>query len=115
MQGRVTTWIWRWQMRSRIRSLAQLERVFALSDDERAAVGRHAGGLPVGISDLATGFNPGSAHTCAIAGGELYCWGYNSHGQLGDGLMLKELPGGEMELCLVGFGSNLDAEDGVPT
>ncbi|TCP43315.1 L-lysine 2,3-aminomutase [Rhodovulum marinum] len=41
---------WRWQMRARIRSLAELERVFALSADERAAVARHTGGLPVGIT-----------------------------------------------------------------
>ncbi len=41
---------WRWQARNRIRTLAQLERIFALSPDERAAVGRLAGGLPVGIT-----------------------------------------------------------------
>lgn len=41
---------WRWQARNRIRSLAQLERIFALSPDERAAVSRLAGGLPVGIT-----------------------------------------------------------------
>jgi lysine 2,3-aminomutase len=41
---------WRWQMRARIRTLAELERVFALSADERAAVARHHGGLPVGIT-----------------------------------------------------------------
>jgi lysine 2,3-aminomutase len=41
---------WRWQLRSRVRTLAQLERIFALSDDERAAVGRRSGALPVGIT-----------------------------------------------------------------
>jgi lysine 2,3-aminomutase len=41
---------WRWQMRSRIRSLDDLERIFALSPDERAAVARHTGPLPVGIT-----------------------------------------------------------------
>ncbi|MEZ5670669.1 MAG: KamA family radical SAM protein [Alphaproteobacteria bacterium] len=41
---------WRWQLRHRIRSLAQLERVFALSADERAAVAAHKGSLPVGIT-----------------------------------------------------------------
>lgn len=41
---------WRWQMRARIRSLAQLERVFVLGRDEREAVARHQGGLPVGIT-----------------------------------------------------------------
>jgi lysine 2,3-aminomutase len=41
---------WRWQLRSRIRNLAELERTFALSADERAAVLRHTGALPVGIT-----------------------------------------------------------------
>ena len=41
---------WRWQARSRIRSLAELERVFVLSDDERDAVTRHQGSLPLGIT-----------------------------------------------------------------
>jgi lysine 2,3-aminomutase len=41
---------WRWQVRHRIRSLAELERVFRLSEDERDAVGRHNGSLPVGIT-----------------------------------------------------------------
>jgi lysine 2,3-aminomutase len=41
---------WRWQLRKRIRSLAELERVFKLSDEERDAVSRHKGSLPVGIT-----------------------------------------------------------------
>ncbi|HWA88941.1 MAG TPA: KamA family radical SAM protein [Rhizomicrobium sp.] len=41
---------WRWQMRARIRNLADLTRVFRLSDDERDAVERHEGSLPVGIT-----------------------------------------------------------------
>lgn len=41
---------WRWQARSRIRSLAELERIFVLSDDERDAVTRHQGSLPLGIT-----------------------------------------------------------------
>jgi len=41
---------WRWQLRSRIKSLAELERIFVLSDDERDAVNRHEGSLPVGIT-----------------------------------------------------------------
>jgi lysine 2,3-aminomutase len=41
---------WRWQMRARIRTLAELSRVFRLSDDERSAVERHQGSLPVGIT-----------------------------------------------------------------
>jgi lysine 2,3-aminomutase len=41
---------WRWQLRHRIRSLAELERIFQLSPDEYAAVARHKGSLPVGIT-----------------------------------------------------------------
>lgn len=41
---------WRWQLRRRIKSLAELERVFALSEDEREAVRRKSGSLPVGIT-----------------------------------------------------------------
>jgi len=41
---------WRWQLRSRIRSLAQLEKIFQLSADEHDAIARHKGSLPVGIT-----------------------------------------------------------------
>src|SRR5690242_20193328 len=41
---------WRWQMRTRIRTLSELERIFALSSDERQAVASHTGSLPVGIT-----------------------------------------------------------------
>jgi lysine 2,3-aminomutase len=41
---------WRWQSRHRIRTLEELERVFQLSDDERAAAKAHTGSLPVGIT-----------------------------------------------------------------
>jgi lysine 2,3-aminomutase len=41
---------WRWQLRHRIKSLAELERLFVLSEDERAAVLAHRGALPVGIT-----------------------------------------------------------------
>lgn len=41
---------WRWQARNRIRELGALERIFALSADERAAVERLAGALPVGVT-----------------------------------------------------------------
>ncbi len=41
---------WRWQARSRIRSLDELSRIFALSDDEADAVARHQGSLPLGIT-----------------------------------------------------------------
>ena len=41
---------WRWQIRSRIRTLDDLARIFHLSEDERSAVERHEGALPVGIT-----------------------------------------------------------------
>jgi lysine 2,3-aminomutase len=41
---------WRWQLRNSIRDLAALARIFSLSDDERRAVERHRGTLPVGIT-----------------------------------------------------------------
>src|ERR1700743_785534 len=41
---------WRWQMRTRIRTLEELGRIFRLSEDEYAAVSRHQGALPVGIT-----------------------------------------------------------------
>jgi len=41
---------WRWQNRNRIRSLADLERIVAVTDDERQAIVRHEGPLPVGVT-----------------------------------------------------------------
>ncbi|HUF88095.1 MAG TPA: KamA family radical SAM protein [Thermohalobaculum sp.] len=46
---------WRWQLRARIKSLHELERVFTLSDGERDAVLRHKGSLPVGITPYYAG------------------------------------------------------------
>ncbi len=41
---------WRWQNRNRIRSLEQLERVISVTDEERAAIARHEGPLPIGVT-----------------------------------------------------------------
>jgi lysine 2,3-aminomutase len=41
---------WRWQLRQRLRSLADLERIFRLSPEERAGVLNHKGSLPAGIT-----------------------------------------------------------------
>jgi lysine 2,3-aminomutase len=41
---------WRWQNRNRVRTLADLERMLAITADERDALGRHRGSLPVGIT-----------------------------------------------------------------
>src|SRR5512137_2903351 len=41
---------WRWQLRHRIRSLEELERIVRLTTDERTAIARHRGSLPVSIT-----------------------------------------------------------------
>jgi lysine 2,3-aminomutase len=41
---------WRWQVRHRIKDLQILERILHLSADERSAILRHQGVLPVGIT-----------------------------------------------------------------
>ncbi len=41
---------WRWQLRKRIKDIAGLERIFRLSDEEREALRRIGGHLPVGIT-----------------------------------------------------------------
>lgn len=41
---------WKWQVRHRIRSLTELSRLYKLSEDEAAAVAKHSGSLPVGIT-----------------------------------------------------------------
>ena len=35
--------------------------------------------------DLQAAIAGGRAHTCALKGGQVYCWGWNEDGQLGDG------------------------------
>ena len=41
---------WRWQNRNRVRTLADLARIIELSADEVAAIKRHTGALPLGIT-----------------------------------------------------------------
>ena len=41
---------WRWQLRKRIKTVEDLDRIFILSDDEALTVRRHSGSLPVGIT-----------------------------------------------------------------
>lgn len=41
---------WRWQLRHRIRSLDEAERLFRLTDSEREAIRRRTGMLPLGIT-----------------------------------------------------------------
>ena len=45
------TWSdWRWQLRHRVRTLEELERFIRLTDDERTAIERHRGPLPVAVT-----------------------------------------------------------------
>lgn len=57
------TWLdWRWQIRQRLRSFADLDRVFRLSADEREGVLQHKGSLPAGITPFyASLMNPEDA------------------------------------------------------
>lgn len=41
---------WRWQLRNRIRDIRNLERMVELTENEREAIERHRGSLPVGIN-----------------------------------------------------------------
>ena len=41
---------WRWQLRNRIRSLEDLEKIIRLTEDERTAIARHTGSLPFAIT-----------------------------------------------------------------
>jgi lysine 2,3-aminomutase len=41
---------WRWQLRNRIRSLEDLEKIVRLTEDERTAIARHTGPLPFAIT-----------------------------------------------------------------
>src|SRR5215470_2688806 len=41
---------WRWQARNRVKDLDGISRVLVLSDDEREAIRRHTGSLPLGIT-----------------------------------------------------------------
>lgn len=38
-----------------------------------------------------TSITAGESHTCVIADGQAYCWGYNSYGRLGDGTSTTRL------------------------
>jgi lysine 2,3-aminomutase len=41
---------WKWQVRHRIKNLKELARIIHLSEDEKTAIEKHTGALPVGIT-----------------------------------------------------------------
>jgi len=41
---------WKWQVRHRIKNLTELSRVIQLSEDEKSAIEKHTGALPVGVT-----------------------------------------------------------------
>jgi len=67
-------------------------RIYCWGDDQHGQLGDGAAGgtraVPAPIASGATDWTSVSAagrHTCAIRGGRIACWGYDSYGQLGDG------------------------------
>ena len=55
------------------------------NDSNRAAL---VVGLPEGIARVDTGYY----HSCALTSeGVIWCWGYNEHGQVGDGTWIDRL------------------------
>ena len=60
----------------------QLGRAAGNTTDSRSPVAVYASGVLSGktIQDVGAGLR----HTCALADGEVYCWGLNSSGQVGD-------------------------------
>lgn len=45
----------------------------------------------------------GPEHTCGIRSGEVYCWGYNGVGEVGDGVVSDETCSGGYECHRVPF------------
>jgi len=70
------------------------------------------------VSNIATGMS----HTCAVADGEAYCWGYNNNGQIGDNtttivrnkpVAVAKLSGGLLGRSLIQIGGGANRSCGV--
>jgi alpha-tubulin suppressor-like RCC1 family protein len=69
-------------------TLGQLGDGKVIDGRNRAAPVLKSAGVPLkDISEISTG----AAHTCARINGEVWCWGYNNNGQLGDGTTTNRL------------------------
>ena len=55
----------------------------------RSVVGVDVVGVTAGLTQLALG--PLAHHACVVQDAGAFCWGQNSHGQLGDGMLARQL------------------------
>ncbi len=81
------------------------------------AVSTSGSGTLAGVESVTNGWS----HSCAVSGGAVYCWGYNNHGQLGNGtttnssipVLVSGLPviatvyAGEFHTCALSVAGNV--------
>jgi len=67
-------------------------KIFCWGSDSQGQVGNGSASSSnvtaperIGLSDTWTHISAGTLHTCGIEAGKLFCWGYDSRGQLGNG------------------------------
>lgn len=63
-----------------------------LGDGQASDGSRNARGAPVGLDANVTHVAAGYLHACAVAAGDVYCWGNNDSGQLGPDVMGTSSP-----------------------
>jgi alpha-tubulin suppressor-like RCC1 family protein len=63
-----------------------------LGDNKTYTTFRLLPALVLGLSDMIVGITGGDSHSCALTVyGNVYCWGLNTYGQLGDGTYVSRL------------------------